>query len=239
MAGNAVTTPVGGSPVDAYLAEIARLLRGPRRKRARILTELRDDLQQAADDRIGSGVPPLRAEQQATTAFGQPRTVAAAFAGELAIAYARRAAATYIVTGPLVGIWWLLLLQPRPWWTGAAALLAAIPVLPAVGAVVATAAATLASTGTLIRWLPETQPRRALTATTVIVALTAAADVTIIATYTGSQPTWPPLAILAVSASLTRTACGIATMRHAAVLRIAAAGHRPRRHTVRDDARGM
>jgi hypothetical protein len=29
----------------------------------------------------------------------------------------------------LVGIWWLLLLQPRPWRTGIIALLVAIPVI--------------------------------------------------------------------------------------------------------------
>ena len=58
--------------------------------------------------------------------------VADAFAGELATAYARRTIALYVITGPLVGIWWLLLLRPDPWRAGLIALLAAIPVLPLI-----------------------------------------------------------------------------------------------------------
>ena len=42
--------------------------------------------------------------------FGSPYAVADAFGGELATGYARRTIAWFIATGPLVGIWWLLLL---------------------------------------------------------------------------------------------------------------------------------
>jgi hypothetical protein len=31
----------------------------------------------------------------------------------------------FVVTGPLVGVWWLLLLHPHPWRAGVAALVAA------------------------------------------------------------------------------------------------------------------
>jgi hypothetical protein len=62
----------------------------------------------------------------------------------------------FVVAGPLVGIWWLLLLYPSPWRTGLIALVAAIPVIPLIIAAIATAGGTLATTGRLTRWLPGT-----------------------------------------------------------------------------------
>jgi hypothetical protein len=55
-------------------------------------------------------------------------------------------------------------LQPHPWRTGVVALLTALPVLPLIAVGIATAAGTFATTGRLIRWLPEASPHRALTA---------------------------------------------------------------------------
>jgi hypothetical protein len=55
--------------------------------------------------------------------------------------------AAYIITGPLVGIWWLLLLHPYLWRTGLIALLVAIPVIPLIAIAIATAATALATTG--------------------------------------------------------------------------------------------
>jgi hypothetical protein len=123
--------------LTAYLTEIAARLHGPRRRRARILAELHDGLDEAVADHAQDGRAPEQAADAAIHGFGTPAEVAAAFAGELAIAYARRTLAWFVVTGPLVGIWWLLLLQPQPWHTGPAALLAAIPVLPLIGVAVA------------------------------------------------------------------------------------------------------
>src|SRR5262245_32695905 len=123
MAGHLLTSP-SASPIEAYLAELARLLHGPRRRRARVLAELRDGLQDAAVAYRDHADSAVAAERQAVAGFGTPQAVADAFAGELATAYARRTTAAYIVTGPLVGIWWLLLLQPHPWRTGLIALLA-------------------------------------------------------------------------------------------------------------------
>ena len=117
------------------------------------------------------GCPPNRPQTAAVAQFGSPQAVADAFAGELATAYARRTIAIYIVTGPLVGIWWLLLLRPDPWRAGLIALLVAIPVLPLITIAIAAAGATLAGTGRLMRWLPEASPRRALAATIAIAAL--------------------------------------------------------------------
>ena len=227
MASYHLTLPLADSPVDAYLAELASLLRGPRRRRTQILTELRDGLGDAVDDRVAGGVPRGQAEKEAVAWFGTPQAVAAAFTGELTTAYARQTIGTYVATGPLVGIWWLLVLQPHPWRTGLVALLIAIPVLPLVVVAVAAAATTLATTGRLMRWLPEASPRRALTATTAIAGLVLAADTTLIAIYAGSDNPWQPLAVIAVAASLTRIACSVTTLCRATAARHATTDHTP------------
>jgi hypothetical protein len=199
----------------AYLTEVAARLHGPRRRRARILTELRDGLDEAVADRARDGLGPEQAASAAIGGFGTPAEVAAAFAGELAVAYARRTLAWFVVTGPLVGIWWLLLLWPRPWHTGPVALLAAIPVLPLIGVAVATAMGTFASTGRLMRWLPEATPRRALSATVAVAVLALTGDAALIAMYAWSAAPARLLGAIAAAASLTRMACSAVTVRHA------------------------
>ena len=110
MAGDHLTAPAGTpaqARVDAYLAELAQLLRGPRRHRARILAELRDGLDHAIGEQLGAGRTGDQAVSAAIEEFGTPQALADAFAGELATGYARHTIAWYIATGPLVGAWWL------------------------------------------------------------------------------------------------------------------------------------
>lgn len=202
-----------------YLSDVAAQLYGPRRRRATILAELRDGLDQATEDNITAGLTPDQAAAAAITQFGNPRAVGDAFGGELATAYARRTIAWFIVTGPLVGIWWLLLLQPSPWRTGLIALLAAIPVLPLIVIAIATAGGTFATTGRLMRWLPETGSRRALAATTAIAAMCIIGDLTMINIFVVSGAPTRPLAVIAIAASLTRIACSITTVPHATRMR--------------------
>jgi hypothetical protein len=199
----------------AYLTDVAARLHGPRHRRARILAELHDGLDEAVADHARDGLAPEQATDAALDGFGTPAEVAAAFAGELAVAYARRTLAWFLVTGPLVGIWWLLLLQPQPWRTGVMALLAAIPVLPLIGVAVATAMGTFATTGRLMRWLPEATPRRALLGAAAVAALALTADTALIAGYAWSAVPASPLGGVAVAASLTRIACSAVTVRHA------------------------
>ncbi|TCN30646.1 hypothetical protein EV644_13128 [Kribbella orskensis] len=213
--------------VDAYLGELTRLLRGPRRRVAQILAELRDGLDQAIADRTTDGRTEDQAVDSAIDRFGTPQAVADAFAGELVTAYDRHTIAWYIATGPLVGIWWLLLLQPHPWRAGLVALLTAIPVLPLIAAAIATAAGTFATTGRLIRWLPEASPDRALTATIAIVALALAGDLTVITLYLWSGAPLRASAILAIGASLIRIACSVVVLRHAALMRRGSTGADP------------
>jgi len=213
--------PAGGMPasIDAYLGEIASRLPGPRHRRARILAELRDGLEQATADRITAGLPADRAASAATARFGTPAAVADAFAPELTIAYARHTLAWYVATGPLVGIWWLLLLHPTPWHGSLSALVSAIPVIPLVAAGLVAAAATFATTGRLIRWLPEAGDRRAAGAVLAVAALVIAGDVVILGGYLGSQPPVSPLGALAVAASLIRIGISLVVLRRTAALR--------------------
>ena len=212
-----------GTDADAqlaeYLADLAIRLRGPRRRRDAILAELRDGLLHATEDHTAAGLTPAQAVAAAINQFGDPQAVADAFAGELATVYARRTIAWYIATGPLVGIWWLLLLQPHPWRTGLVALLAAIPVLPLIALAIATAAGTFATTGRLMRWLPEASPHRALAATTAITTLCVIGDVTVITMFAVSAAPVRPLAVIAVAASFTRIAFSIIVIRKATQMR--------------------
>lgn len=202
-----------------YLADLTTRLHGPHRRRDAILAELRDGLDHATEDHIAAGLTPEQATTAAIAQFGTPQAVADAFAGELATAYARRTIAWYIATGPLVGIWWLLLLHPNPWHTGLIALLAAIPVIPLILIAIATAAATIATTGRLMRWLPESGPHRALAATTTIATLCTVGDLTMITIFVLSAVPTRPLAVLAIAASVTRIACSVITVRHATRMR--------------------
>jgi hypothetical protein len=218
LATSTVALSEGG--LATYLSDLAAELLGPRRRRKAILAELSDGLNQATEYRIASGLPADQAAAAAITQFGSAHAVAEAFAGELATAYARRTIACFIATGPLVGIWWLLLLHPSPWRTGLIALLAAIPVIPLIIAAIATAGGTLATTGRLIRWLPETGPRRALAATIAIAMLCMISDLTMITIVMVSGGPTGPLMIIAVVASLTRIVCSSTTVRHASRMRV-------------------
>ena len=215
MADDSLSNQAARARLDAYVGELAVRLRGPRRRRQRVLAELRDGLDGAVDARITDGQPEGQAVTAAIAEFGSPETVAHAFGGELATAYARRTVTAYIVTGPLVGIWWLLLVQPHPWRTGLIALVVAIPVLPLIAVAVATAVTTLATTGRLMRWLPEASPHRALSATIAIAVIVLAADAAVIAAYARSDLALRPLAMVAISASLVRIGCSVTAICHA------------------------
>ena len=220
-AGTGMTPPAVSAEeqLGRYLDEIAAGLHGPQRRRARILAELRDGLDDAVAEHTARGLSPQRAVAAATAQFGTPAAVTAAFAGELATAYARHTLAWFVATGPLVGIWWLLLLSRDPLRAGLVALLAAIPILPLIAVAVATAASTLAATGRLMRWLPEANPQRALTATRAVALLAVTGDTAIIGIWLHSDIPVRPLAVVAVAASLTRVACSFIVARRTTAMR--------------------
>lgn len=216
MARDVIASPIDGSAsrgsaVEDYLAELSAHLDGSHRVRARILTETLDGLHECIAAHTASGLPHTQAEQVAVTEFGPPATVAAAFESELATVQARRTLCAFVLTGPLVGIWWLLLLAPRPLSLNPAALWAAVPVLPLLAVAVAATILILATTGSLIRWFPEPSLRLALLAAAAVGLSAIAADATVLAvlvvrSVSGSWQFHPALAATAVGASLLRLA---------------------------------
>lgn len=117
----------------------------------------------------------------------------------------------YLISGPAVGIWWLLLLVPRPWHPTLGVVVTAIPVLPLIAAAVATGVVVIATTGSLMRWLPETVPQRATVAAGIVVACAVVGDLsvlTILGIRAITQPVDAPIALVvaAVTASVIRLA---------------------------------
>ena len=199
--------------VATYLSDVAAQLYGPRRRRAQVIAELRDGLDQATEDNLATGLSPDQAAA-AITQFGDPEAVGDAFSGELATAYARRTIAWFIGTGPLVGIWWLLYFVKR---------LAHRPDRPPRGHPVLPAAHHRdrnrrrnpghhrAADALVAR--NRSAPR--LAATTAIATLCIIGDLTVITMFMVSSTPTRPLAVIAIAASLTRIACSITTVRHA------------------------
>jgi hypothetical protein len=94
-------------------------------------------------------------------------------------------------------------------------LLAAIPAIPLIAIAIVTAGGTVATTGGLMRWLPETSPHRALAAASAVAALCIIGDVTMITSLVASSPSTRALGAVAIVASLTRIAGSIRVLRHA------------------------
>ncbi|WP_027341472.1 HAAS signaling domain-containing protein [Hamadaea tsunoensis] len=190
-----------------YLAEVsAGLGCGPWMRRRRIVAEIGEGVRDAAEASARHGVDADAALSAALDEFGPPEQIAAGFAPELTIAYARRTLAWYVATGPLVGIWWLMAGWPAHAGIGAA--VAAIPVRPLIAAAIVTAAAVAAMTGRAMRWLPEARPRWALAAVAAVGAVVTSADMLMIASD-GAALTRAghTAALIAAAASLVRIGC--------------------------------
>jgi hypothetical protein len=136
----------------------------------------------------------------------------------LTIAYTRQTLGWFMATGPLVGVWWLLLLYPAPWRGSLIALVAAIPVIALVAAGLA-AATTFATTGRLVRWLPEASPGRAVAAVLAVAGPAITGGLTVLGVYLGSDSPAQPPGMVAVAASLIRIGLGLLTVRRTAARR--------------------
>lgn len=198
--------------LDQYLISLGAHLFGSARDRARVLDEIRGGLAEATAGYTSRDLPPPAAAQAAVDDLGSTAIVAAAFAGELATRLARRILWALLLTGPLVGIWWFLLLVPGPWSPQLVMLIASIPVLPLIAAAIGTAIVTIATTGSLIRWLPEAAPKRALVAAKVVAAAAILGDLTMLSilgfrTVMGTAESLPfALATIAIATSAIRLA---------------------------------
>jgi hypothetical protein len=225
MAGSNLSDWTGRDAVTDYLAAVTAQLPGPPAARVAVTDELRDGLLEALETHQARGCSRAEATAAAITEFGDPDTVAAAVAPELAAVQARRVAVGLLVTGPLVGLAWItaVAVNALPPWHHQ--LIGPWLVLPLVGLALAVAGPalglTVATTGRLGRRLGRVVDRATLPPTAAAVAALAAvvADLTLVGIITGhaltspGSPVWAPV-VLAASASLTRvTVAGRAARR--------------------------
>ena len=175
------------------------------------MAELEDGLWTATIAYQARGLPPEEAARAAVTEFGDPRTVGAGFAPELAAATGRRVGVSLLTTGPLVGMSWLLLAAATWRWTGQEppAALGLVAALVGLALVVAVPAAMLsvAVSGRLSRWLP-TGPQVGATAAAFAASACVAGDLVLLGGLLASAVlagglAWPA-ALLAAGASSTR-----------------------------------
>jgi hypothetical protein len=225
MAGRNVSDFTSRDPVADYLAAVTAKLAVPVAARVAITDELRDGLLEALESHQGRGCSQAEATAAAIAEFGDPATVAAAFGPELGAVQARRVALGLLVTGPLVGLAWIVAVAVNalpPW---RHQLIGPWLALPLVGVALAVAGPalglTVATTGRLSRRLGPVVHRATLPLTAAAVAALAAVvvDLTLLGIISGhaltspGSPVWA-LIVLAASASLTRvTVAGRAACR--------------------------
>jgi hypothetical protein len=225
MAGSNLSDWTGRDAVTDYLAAVTAQLPGPPAARVAVTDELRDGLLEALQTHQARGCSRAEATAAAITEFGDPDTVAAAVAPELAAVQARRVAVGLLVTGPLVGLAWIAAVAVNavpPWRHQLIGPWLALPVVALALAVAGPALGlTVATTGRPSRRLGPVVHRASLPPTAAAVAALAAvvADLTLVGIVTGhaltdpGSPVWAPV-VLAASASLTRvTVAGRAARR--------------------------
>lgn len=198
--------------IEAYLTAVSAQLVGPRAACTAILDELRDGLHEATTCHRDRGVSPEAAIAAALREFGPPAALAASFAGELATSRARRISCAYLLTGPLVGSAWLLMLAPASWWRlGPRAVWTAIPVAPMVAVAVTICAVVLFASGRPHERLGRLVGH-GLHAAMIVIGSAILGDLVmlIVAIHsTAAMAASPTLAVIAVSASAARLCCSL------------------------------
>jgi hypothetical protein len=100
--------------IEAYIADLERALRGPRRARADLLTEARDSLIDATEAYERDGVERAAAERRALREFGAVDTVAPGYQTELSMAQGHRTAVIMLLTLVAQPIVWNSAVLPVP-----------------------------------------------------------------------------------------------------------------------------
>jgi hypothetical protein len=108
---------VRGGDIDAYLAELGTVLRGPRRVKADLLAEARDGLVDATEAYRDQGHDLRGAERAAVRDFGTLDEVAPSYQAELGWAQARRTSLLVLFVFAMQPLVWGFAF---PWATGAA-----------------------------------------------------------------------------------------------------------------------
>ncbi|WP_221349861.1 permease prefix domain 1-containing protein [Streptomyces beigongshangae] len=192
-------------PVEDYVASLSAALHGPARTKARMVAEVREGLTDAVSEHTREGLPYQRAVSRAVREFGTTDELVVSWQRELTIAQARHTARAVALTLPFVIACWYLVRNAghgRTWQLpGTAQVMVAHLAGVAVCAALL-AAATLAATGTLARWLPT--PDRlplvvAWAGTTASVAMAVATPALAVASALGTN--WALMAFAGVLAA--------------------------------------
>ncbi|MCX5589272.1 permease prefix domain 1-containing protein [Streptomyces erythrochromogenes] len=185
-------------PIEAHVAELAAVLHGAEREKARMLSELREGLLDAAAELAPGCQPDHEAAREAVRQFGGVAELAPGFQRELTIVQARHTSRRILLLAPLLLPCWYLLAAAGP--TAHRLPYAAQVLLAHLGGTAAAtalaAAAFLAATGRLARRLstPDRLPVMvAWTGTTAAVALALSAFTLTIASLLTSS--WPLCAL--------------------------------------------
>ncbi|MFF2062803.1 permease prefix domain 1-containing protein [Streptomyces sp. NPDC058200] len=204
-----LTNPV--DPVEEYVTTLEVALRGPAKAKSRMVGEVREGLVETVAALTHEGVPYATVVRQAVKQFGSVDDLANSCQRELTIAQARHTARAVALTAPfLIACWYLVQNAgnihdsqvPRT------AQLLAVHLASVAGAAVLLAAATLAATGTLARWLP-TPDRLPLTVAWTATTASVSMAVATLALATAS--------VLAENWLLTALACSLAALSHAVI----------------------
>lgn len=198
--------------ITVYLSDLAANLPGPARRRAAVVAEIGDGLVDAVDEYTAGGMSRLAASRAAMTEFGDPAVVAAAFTPVLAAGQAHRYGIAFLVSGPAVGVLWLMVFLGA----GASAVVAVL-FLGVLAVAVPCAVFAVAATGRGSRWL--TVPTHvAVTAVTVTAMGAVTGDLVLLTgLLTAGGPVVP--AVLAGAASLVRLVFAVHTARRLLAVR--------------------
>jgi hypothetical protein len=199
---------VGAAPnrlVVRYLTEISAHLPGPARWHRELMTELRDGLTDAIAHYQERGQSSEAAAARAVRDSGPAEVVAAAYASLIRMRQARSTAFALLVSGPAIGLAWLVTLTPGQ---TPDALLLRVPPLALLVFIAATGAAiTLVTTGSHGRWLSHCArlPHRAAFTACLATALCDMTILTVAASqWLGGPSGHPPTLIIAALASASR-----------------------------------
>lgn len=198
-------------PVEEYVSTLDAALRGPVGAKSRMVEEVRDGLTETVAALTRQGVPYDRAVRQAVEEFGSADDLADSCQRELTVAQAQHTARAVALAAPfLIACWYLVQnagdIHDSP--VPRTAQLLAVHLASVAGAAVLFAAATLAATGTLARWLPTLHRLPLYVAWTGTAASASMAIATLaLATASVLAENWP----------LTGLACSLAAASHAVI----------------------
>jgi hypothetical protein len=108
---------VTADPVNAHVAELDRVLRGPAAVKRSMIAEVRDGLADAVAGHCDRGLDPQRAAAAAVREFGSVRDVAPLLQEELTARQGRRTAQLVAVTFPTTLVAWDALWMAGNGWT--------------------------------------------------------------------------------------------------------------------------